>query len=466
MTETTCMSPSLMHIVFLICAVGFFVCLKLLASPKTARLGNALGALAMLLAVVVTFVAEKPDNPSFVLVAMALGSVVGVVFAKKVEMTAMPQLVALFNGLGGLASVFVPVAETIRLAHEHAMVGSLYSVTSWFSVMVGAITFTGSVVAYLKLQEIMPSRPIMAAGQRTVSLALVALTFVTLFLLIQTPEDVWVMSGLSVVSAVLGVLLVIPIGGADMPVVISLLNSYSGLAALAAGFVINSPILIISGALVGASGIILTRLMCRAMNRSLMNVVFGAFGNRKTVVAEAEAKSMREFLPSDAAMLLKNARKVIIVPGYGLAVSQAQGSIRDLANALKAADISVSYAIHPVAGRMPGHMNVLLAEADIPYDELFDLDAINGEFETTDVSLIVGANDVVNPQARTEKSSPLYGMPILNADKSGSVIVLKRGRGRGFAGVENPLFTLDKAGVVFGDAKESLVAIINALKEV
>lgn len=462
MTE---LSSFIFEMLFLLAASGFFICLKFLASPKTARLGNFIGALAMFLAVIVTFIIEPPQNLWPIFISIALGSVVGVISAKKVAMTAMPQMVALFNGFGGLASVFVSIAECIRFSHEGSKASALFSVTSWFSVAVGAITFTGSVIAFLKLQELMPTRPILAKGQRIVTILLTLTTLAALYLLILNPTDVVLFLGLAVIASILGVLLVIPIGGADMPVVISLLNSYSGLAALAAGFVVGSNLLIISGALVGASGVILTRLMCQAMNRSLSNVVFGAFGGVDVASSNGEVKPMREFLPLDAAMLLTNANKVIIVPGYGLAVSQAQRNLRELSEELKNRGVQVAYAIHPVAGRMPGHMNVLLAEADVAYDELFDLDQINGEFETVDVAVIIGANDVVNPSARTDKTSPLYGMPILNADKAKTVIVLKRGRGRGFAGVENPLFTMDNAGVVFGDAKQSLIRVLSSVKE-
>lgn len=455
----------LFEMIFLLAASGFVVCLKMLASPKTARLGNLIGAIAMALAVVATFIAEKPVSILPMLVAMALGSVVGVVSAQKVKMTAMPQMVALFNGVGGLASVAVAIAEGLRFLHDTTTKASaLFSVTSWFSVAVGAITFTGSMIAFLKLQELMPTRPILVMGQRLVTLLLFLVTMAAVVLLINNPTDMVTFTWLALVAGALGVLLVIPIGGADMPVVISLLNSYSGLAAMAAGFVVNSNVLIISGALVGASGVILTRLMCTAMNRSLINVVFGAFGGVEIGLSSGDEKPMKEFSPMDAAMLLSNASKVIMVPGYGLAVSQAQANLRELADELKLSGINISYAIHPVAGRMPGHMNVLLAEADVPYQELYDLDQINSEFELADVAVIVGANDVVNPLARTDKTSPLYGMPILNADKAKSVIVLKRGRGRGFAGVENPLFTMDNAGVVFGDAKQTLIKVLQALK--
>lgn len=454
------------EMIFLAASSGFFVCLKFLSSPKTARLGNALGAIAMAVATIAVFCQVRPEGLIGIFVAIALGSVVGVISAYKVQMTAMPQMVAIFNGFGGLASVLVAVAEIVHLVHDPHQAGSgLLSFTSWFSVAVGAITFTGSVIAFLKLQELMTTRPILVKGQRLVTVVFFVATLVALYLLLLDPKDVMTFLWLSLAAGILGVLLVIPIGGADMPVVISLLNSYSGLAALAAGFVVKSNILIIAGALVGASGVILTRLMCQAMNRSLFNVVFGAFGGVEVGSSLGEEKPMKEFSFIDAALTLNNASRVIVVPGYGLAVSQAQRNLRELADELKARGVTVSYAIHPVAGRMPGHMNVLLAEADIPYNELYDLDDINAEFEAADVAVIIGANDVVNPSARHDKSSPLYGMPILNADKAKTVIVLKRGRGRGFAGVENPLFTLDNAYVVFGDAKQSLTKVTAAVKD-
>ena len=456
-----------LEMAYLLAATLFFICLKLLSSPKTARLGNLLGALGMVLAVVVTFLQNKSGAMMPVSLSLVLGSVLGVYSANKVKMTAMPQMVAIFNGFGGVASVLVALAECWRFYfNQHLAPGSLFVVSSWFSIVVGAITFTGSMVAFLKLQELMSGRPILLRGQRIFTALLVLVTAVALFWLVRSPSDIEAFIWLAIIASVLGILLVLPIGGADMPVVISLLNSYSGLAAMAAGFVVKSNLLIIAGALVGASGVILTRLMCKAMNRSLMNVVFGAFGGADIVTSNDEEKPIKELMPLDAAMLLKSAGKVIVVPGYGLAVSQAQRNLREICDELKALGVHISYAIHPVAGRMPGHMNVLLAEANIPYDELFDLDQINTEFETADVAIIIGANDVVNPSARTDRNSPLFGMPILNADKARSVIVLKRGRGRGFAGIENPLFCGSNAGVVYGDAKQSLIKVSNALKEV
>lgn len=462
------MTTLVVEMIYLLCAIGFFLSLKLLASPKRARLGNALGAVSMVVASAMTVGQGAPAHMVWAVMALVGGSVVGAFFAYRVQMTAMPQLVALFNGFGGLASVLVAMAEswsTSLSATDPLFV--FFLVTSWLSVVIGAVTFTGSGVAFLKLQELIPTKPLLAPGQRFVTVAVFLATMVGFYFLLGQHHDVTLWVLIAAAAAALGVLLSMPIGGADMPVVISLLNSYSGLAAMAAGFVVGSQLLIIAGALVGASGIILTRLMCQAMNRSLYNVIFGAFGSVSAAGAGAhDDKPIKEFQPIDVAMQLANANSVILVPGYGLAVSQAQRNLRELADELKALGVKVAYAIHPVAGRMPGHMNVLLAEADVPYGELYDLDTVNGEFESADVAIIVGANDVVNPSARTDKASPLYGMPILNADKAQSVIILKRGRGRGFAGVENQLFTLDHSHVLLGDAKASIIKVLNALKEV
>ncbi len=455
------------QMILLLSAVGFILGLRMLASPKTARMGNTIAALGMLLAIVMTIVIANPESVFLELgIAILLGSIVGVIAAKKVKMTEMPQMVAIFNGLGGAASVFVAASEMMRYVMDKGVIPGLdFTITSWFSVIVGGVTLSGSFFAFGKLQGFVSSNALLYPGQRAFTMLLFVASVAGVFYLAGNPESMAAFWGCVGISLILGCLLVIPIGGADMPVVISLLNSYSGLAAMAAGFVVNSKILIISGALVGASGVILTRIMCQAMNRSLVNVIFGAFGEAAGTGGEGEAKPMKEFMPMDAAMLFRNASSVVFVPGYGLAVSQAQHSIRELADLLKENGVDVSFGIHPVAGRMPGHMNVLLAEADVPYEELKDLDDANSEFETADVAVVIGANDVVNPSARSDKASPLFGMPILNADKARTVIVMKRGRGRGFAGVENPLFTMDNAGVVFGDAKKSLTSVVNEYKQ-
>lgn len=454
------------QIIFLLLAVGLVIGIKLLSSPKTAKFGNALAAFSMALAVIFTLAEGGFNKFMPIMACMGFGSVVGIAWAQRVKMTAMPQLVALLNGFGGLASVLVALSETMRFLSLQADLSLGFAITSWVSIVVGAITLTGSVIAYLKLEELMSTKAIIFFAQRFITILFSLSVLVGLIFIVKNPACIFLFLLTAFISAILGVLLVIPIGGADMPVVISLLNSYSGIAAMAAGFVVESNLLIIAGALVGASGIILTRLMCQAMNRSLINVIFGAFYAKQSILLKSEQKPMREFSPMDAAMFLSTASRVIMVPGYGLAVSQAQRNLRELSDELKAKGVNIFYAIHPVAGRMPGHMNVLLAEADVPYNELYDLDQINSEFENADVCLIVGANDVVNPDSRTNKDSPLYGMPILNADKAKTVIVLKRGKGSGFSGVENPLFTLDNSGLVFGDAKASLVKIIQEVKSI
>lgn len=455
-----------LEMLLLLASAGFIFCLKLLSSPKTARMGNLIGAGGMLLAIIVTFIRADPPHLTGLFVAILLGSAVGLVMGRYVVMTAMPQMVAILNGFGGAASVLVSTSEMTRYSLLPLVQPDLqFTLTGWFSLVVGAITITGSMVAFGKLQGWVTSRAVTFPGLKW----LLSLLFIAVLsgavLFVRDPDSMAIFWGVMAISAVLGVLLVIPIGGADMPVVISLLNSYSGIAALAAGFVVGSSILIISGSLVGASGIILTKLMCQAMNRSLFNVIFGAFTVTPAALQKGgEVKPMREYTPMDAAMLMADAREVIIITGYGLAVSQAQHSLRELGDELKSRGVTVKYAVHPVAGRMPGHMNVLLAEADVPYDELYDLEEVNGDFENADVALVIGANDVVNPSAREDKTSPLYGMPILNADKAKSVIVMKRGRGAGFAGVDNPLFTLDQTGLVFGDAKKSLNAVLGEVK--
>ncbi|MEM7494652.1 MAG: NAD(P)(+) transhydrogenase (Re/Si-specific) subunit beta [Myxococcota bacterium] len=467
---------SVLHGALLVAGVGFVLCLKLLASPRTARQGNAIGALAMLLACGATLAQAQPDVGAIraMLVAAAAGAVVGVITGRRVHMTAMPQLVAVFNGLGGAASVFVAGGELVRWG-GHAggalqlnpigEIGPALALSAWAGAWVGGLTFSGSLIAFGKLQGLLSSQPVcIPKGRIAVCLTLLLLLGAGGAMVI-APKSLLLFGIVVVIAEILGILLTLPIGGADMPVVISLLNAYSGLAALACGFVVNSPLLILSGSLVGASGIILTRLMCQAMNRSLANVVFGAFGAATQQTSGQDGKEMKEFSPLDTAMLLRNAERVIVVPGYGLAVSQGQRAVREIADVLKQQGTQVVYAVHPVAGRMPGHMNVLLAEADVPYDDLLDLEAVNPEFLHTDVTLIVGANDVVNPAARDDPSSPLAGMPILHADKSRAVIVFKRGKGRGFAGVENPLFTADNAHVVFGDAKQSLTAVASHLKQ-
>ncbi|MEM7588622.1 MAG: NAD(P)(+) transhydrogenase (Re/Si-specific) subunit beta [Myxococcota bacterium] len=456
------------HLFFLLASGGFVLCLKLLSSPKTARKGNVLGALAMLLAVGAALLQSPPAQEIIkgLAITIVAGCLVGIVAGRKIHMTAMPQLVAIFNGLGGAASVLVSASEMTRWATLDSWQASpALALSCWASAWIGSITFSGSFVAFGKLQGLLSSRPVLIPKGRLATLLLTALLLLTGVVSMKTPESLALLALTVLAAEILGVLLTLPIGGADMPVVISLLNSYSGLAALTCGFVINSPILILAGSLVGASGVILTRLMCQAMNRSLFNVVFGAFGAKTAQSTAVSHKTMKPFSPQDVAMLLHNSQRVMVVPGYGLAVSQGQRALRELADLLKKHNIQVQYAIHPVAGRMPGHMNVLLAEVDVPYEDLCDLETSNPQFLNTDTTLIVGANDVVNPSARDTPSSPLHGMPILHADKSSNVIVFKRGEGLGFAGVDNPLFVADNTHVVFGDAKASLTAVTTQLKE-
>jgi NAD(P) transhydrogenase subunit beta len=461
------MRPGVAELLYLIAAVCFILGLKRLSHPGTAVSGNRLSAVGMLLAIVVTLFDRAILSFEMIAVGMVVGSALGLWMARAVKMTAMPQMVALLNGFGGAASLLVGGAEFLRSELVGQNLSLDTSITIQLSLLIGAVTLTGSLVAFAKLQELMSGRPITFPGLQALNaaifLAIVALSVYQ----ISVPESLlWPFYAVCALSLVLGVLLVIPIGGADMPVVISLLNSYSGIAAAMTGFVIRNDVLIISGALVGSSGIILSQIMCRAMNRSLTNVLFGAFGGGSAAgsTKTAEGLSVRQVGPEDAAMQLGYAQLVIVVPGYGLAVAQAQHLVRELGDLIEKRGGEVKYAIHPVAGRMPGHMNVLLAEANVPYDKLYDMDAVNGDFERADVALVIGANDVVNPAARTDPGSPIYGMPILNADSARSVIVLKRGMGSGFAGIENELFYNPKTSMLFGDAKNSLAKLVSELK--
>jgi NAD(P) transhydrogenase subunit beta len=409
----------------------------------------------------------RPGNMVGIAIALALGTLVGAVLARRIQMTAMPQLVAVFNGLGGLASAFVALGDVAHVTPA----SSILAGAAAFGVLVGGLTFTGSLIAFGKLQgsSWAPSRPVTFPWQKTLNAGLLALSLLFVCLFAGDPQG-WAWMALVVpLSLVLGVLAVLPIGGADMPVVVALLNSYSGVAAAAAGFAVGNEVLVVAGALVGASGIILTLIMCRAMNRSVANVLFGAFGTgdggaAPTAPGGGPARTVRNYTPEDGAILLGNARSVIIVPGYGLAVAQAQHTVQELATEIQKRGGTVRYAIHPVAGRMPGHMNVLLAEANVPYDQLLDLEQVNPYFESCDVALVVGANDVVNPAARTDKTSPIYGMPILDADKAQNVIVMKRSLGSGFAGIDNEIFFLDKTMMLFGDAKKTLMGLVSEVK--
>ena len=461
----------LVELSYLLSAVLFVVGLKRMQSPATARYGNALAAGAMLLAIVATLVDNQVVSWLDTLIGISVGSVAGALAARLVQMTAMPQMVGAFNGLGGGASALVAAAEFVRINQAAGeTVDMVAGVTIGLSTLIGAVTFSGSFVAFAKLQGIMTGNPMTFPLQKTVNALLFAAILVlgvavTLAAGAVGLSPVGVFVLLSALALVLGVLLVIPIGGADMPVVISLLNSYSGMAAAAAGFVVGNMVLIISGALVGSAGMILTMIMCKAMNRSLANVMFGAFGGEGVAaLTSGEKKAVRTVDAEQSAMLLAYAQSVIVVPGYGLAVAQAQHELRKAMDLLQERGVDVKYAIHPVAGRMPGHMNVLLAEADVPYDELFDLDQINDDFARTDVVVVVGANDVVNPETRNPKSI-IAGMPIMDVDKARNVIVVKRSLSPGFAGIDNPLFYLDNTMMFFSDAKHAMTDLAKEIRE-
>ena len=452
---------------YIVAAILFILGLKKLGSPATARNGNRLSALAMLVAVLATVIGNDIASWEWILGGVIVGSGIGAYSARKVQMTSMPQLVAIFNGFGGAASAVVAAAELIRLIDTKVDIAENVSITIMASVIIGSVTLTGSFIAFGKLQGFVPSRPLLIPIRNVINVALLIGLVASTVWLVTDPSLTPFLIAAGIALA-LGILVVVPIGGADMPVVIALLNSYSGIAGAATGFVLGNTILIIAGSLVGASGLILTRIMTRAMNRSLVNVMLGGFGVEDSTGVgggDDDDRPVRSIQAEDAATILGYAQSVIFVPGYGLAVAQAQHQVRELADLLKDRGISVRYAIHPVAGRMPGHMNVLLAEANVPYDELKDLDQINSEFQRTDVAVVIGANDVTNPAARTDKSSPIYGMPILNVDQAASVIVMKRSMASGFAGVQNELFFLDRTMMLFGDAKDSVEKILAEVKD-
>lgn len=456
------MSPAVAGYLYLVAASLFIVGLRRLSSPATARSGNQLASLGMFVAVVVTLLDRSIVSYGAIAAGLVLGGGIGAVLARRVEMTAMPQLVALFNGFGGGASALIALAEV-----GTALGATRTLVTIALSILIGTITLTGSLVAFGKLQGLLSGRPIAIPGQTVVDvLAVVGIVISGVLVVASDVPGLW--AGVTAaLAAYLGVSRVLPIGGADMPVVISFLNSASGLAASAAGFVIQSNALIISGALVGAAGFILTSIMVRAMNRTLGDVLIGGFGGGGVGGPEDDSdKVARRATAEDVAITLAYARSVIVVPGYGLAVAQAQHTVRELEQALTTRGVDVRYAIHPVAGRMPGHMNVLLAEADVPYDLLFDLEEINSDFPHTDVALVVGANDVVNPLAREDPSSPISGMPILDVDAAGTVVVIKRSLSPGFAGIDNPLFYRENTLMLFDDAKRGLSEIVSSVKDV
>jgi H+-translocating NAD(P) transhydrogenase subunit beta len=451
---------SWIDLIYLVSAIGFILSLKWLSHPSTARRGVFAGEIGMALAIVGTLIKTEIVDYRWITLAMVVGAVVGAPIALLIKMTAVPQRTAFSHALGALAAGLVGTAEF----YLHP--GGLPRVTMTaiaFESILGFLTFTGSLMAFGKLQGVLPGKPILYPGRNVINLSIFGGAALCGFFLVVNPSATFLFPWLIALSLVFGVLLIMGIGGADMPTVIALLNAYAGLSAAAMGFAINNKLLIVAGALDGTSGLILSIIMCRAMNRSFINVLFGGFGATIAKAGEVEERTVRNIHPEEAAQILESATSVIVVPGYGMAVSQAQHKVRELFDALTREGVDVRFAIHPVAGRMPGHMNVLLAEAEIPYDKLFDMDEINSEFPQCDVALIVGANDVVNPAARTEKDSPIYGMPILNVDQAQTVMVVKRGMSAGFAGVENELFFMEKTMMLFGDAKSYIGDIVKEL---
>jgi NAD(P) transhydrogenase subunit beta len=461
------MSTNLANLLYLIPIVAFILALRFLSNPAHARRGNQIGAAGMLVAIVVTWIHAGSASWWAIVIGMAIGGGFGAVAARRVKMTAMPQMVALFNGVGGGAAALIALAELHRILPEPGRPKIDIALAIALSGLIGAISFAGSMIAFAKLQELIRGRPITYPGQKFGNLALLAVCVALSITLVSGVQDEWLLWIVIGGALLFGVLFVLPIGGADMPVVISLLNAFTGLAVAIGGFELENNVLIVAGMLVGASGTLLTLLMGRAMNRSIANVLFGAFGQVTAEAAAAAASNggtVRAATADDVAVMLAYAHKVVFVPGYGLAVAQAQHDVRQLADLLEDKGVEVSYAIHPVAGRMPGHMNVLLAEANVPYPQLKEMDDANPEFGRTDVALVVGANDVVNPDARNNQGSPIYGMPILNVDDAQTVVVLKRSMNPGFAGIENPLFYNPKTVMLFGDAKESIVKLIEDVK--
>jgi H+-translocating NAD(P) transhydrogenase subunit beta len=441
----------------------FIVGLQNLRTPVTARRGNVIAAVGMAIAVAATLLQQQVGNYGLIALGVAIGTAVGVPAARSVEMTAMPQMVALFNGVGGGAVALIAWTEFRRYGGDYPLeVG----IPSLFSAIIGSVSFWGSNIAFGKLQEILPGRPIQAPGQLFINLGLLLVAVASAIVIATNGTDPQILFILILVAgAVLGNMFVLPIGGADMPVVISLLNAFTGLSAAAAGVALHNSALIVAGIIVGSSGTILTRLMAQAMNRSIANIFKGGFGGGGTApTGDGEERPVKSTTPDDVAIQLSYAEHVVIVPGYGMAVAQAQHAVRELTKELEKRGVDVNFAIHPVAGRMPGHMNVLLAEADVPYEQLKEMDEINGDFSRTDVTLVIGANDVVNPAARDVPDSPIYGMPILNVDESHSIIVLKRSMNTGFAGIDNPLFYNEKTQLLFGDAKDSISKVVKEVE--
>ncbi len=462
--------PALAYIAYLVAAVCFIMALRGLSSPTTARQGNLYGIAGMVIAVLTTLTLPKVENYFITLVGIAIGGSIGWVVAKRIAMTAMPQLVAAFHSLVGLAAVFIAMAalwapEAYNIGTTGSIhLGSLIEMS--LGAVIGAITFSGSIVAFAKLQGLVSGSPLRFKGQHQLN-ALLGVVMLLLLLLFCATESKFLFILMTLLAFALGVLLIVPIGGADMPVVVSMLNSYSGWAAAGIGFTLGNPLLIIAGALIGASGAILSYIMCKAMNRSIINVILGGFGTEAAAAggASQEDRAVKSGSAEDAAFLMANASSVIIVPGYGMAVAQAQHAVRELAEELEKKGATVRYAIHPVAGRMPGHMNVLLAEANVPYDAVAELDEINNDFSTTDVGYVIGANDVTNPAAKTDPSSPIYGMPILNVADARTVIFNKRSMAAGYAGIQNDLFYKENTMMLFGDAKAATEHLVKALKE-
>jgi len=462
------LSREVTNLLYLITIVAFILALRFLSSPATARRGNQIGAAGMLVAIVVTFLQNEVVSFWEIAVGMVIGGTFGAVAARKVRMTAMPQMVALFNGVGGGAAALISLAEFHKHAPDPGTLKTDISASIMLSAIIGSISFAGSMMAFAKLQELIRGRPIVYPLQQATNALLFAAVLAAGIAIAAGAEQQWLLWALLGGSALFGVLFVLPIGGADMPVVISLLNAFTGLATAATGFELENNVLIVSGMLVGASGTLLTVKMGQAMNRSIANVLFGAFGQLAPSTSAAAAGptdgQVRSASADDVAVMLAYANKVVFVPGYGMAVAQAQHDVHSLAALLESRGVEVSYAIHPVAGRMPGHMNVLLAEANVPYPQLKEMDEANAEFPRTDVALVIGANDVVNPDARNNTGSPIYGMPILNVDSAQQVVVLKRSMNPGFAGIENPLFLNPKTVMLFGDAKESVDKLTAAVK--
>ncbi|ACJ27658.1 NAD(P) transhydrogenase, beta subunit [Shewanella piezotolerans WP3] len=458
------MSTTIIYLAYLVAASLFILGIKGLTKPRTAVRGNQLSALGMFIAVVVTLLDQSILSYEWIIAGVLLGGTIGAVMATKIQVTSMPQMVAMLNGFGGGASLFIALANFLDPESATHTV-ALISISA--TVIIGAVTLSGSFIAFAKLQELISGNPIKVPGNKIFNALLLISAVGLAIAIVMDPSNINLIYALVAVSLVLGLLLVIPIGGADMPVVIALLNSYSGIAAATTGFITGNTVLIISGSLVGASGIILTQIMCKAMNRSLFNVLFGvmAEGGETVDADEVYAGKVTSSSPEEVAMLLETAERVVIVPGYGLAMAQAQHAVRELASVMEARGTNVLYAIHPVAGRMPGHMNVLLAEAEVPYEQLIEMDEINPQFEQTDVAIVIGANDVTNPMAREDKGSPIYGMPILNVDKARTVVVVKRSLSPGFAGLPNPLFAMDNSVMLFGDGKKAIVELTQSLKE-